>query len=110
MQRELVRKPVTPGAINLVQAKAIATAVEVNGTFSKRPQPDRLILTRWGYTTCTATSGSGLKIAGTRTTTSRQRTDQRGFREAIQTIVSFAAAPGGTRASMFARLPASSVM
>src|SRR5262245_46653602 len=61
-------KPVTPGAINLVQAKAIATAVEVNGTFSKRPQPDRLILTRWGYTTCTATSGSGLKIAGTRTT------------------------------------------
>ena len=68
MRRELVPKPATLGAINLVQATPIATAVGVDGIFNKHRLLDRLNPTGSGFTTCTATSGSGLRIAGTRTT------------------------------------------
>ena len=110
MRRELVPKPATLGAINLVQATPIATAVGVDGIFNKHRLLDRLNPTGSGFTTCTATSGSGLRIAGTRTTTLRQRTDQCGFGEATQTTVLSEAVPGGTRASKFARPSASSAI
>jgi formylglycine-generating enzyme required for sulfatase activity len=63
--------------------------------------------TRWGFTTCTATSGNGLRIAGTRTTTALRRTDQPGCGTAIQASASSAAVPGATRASSSARPSAS---
>ncbi len=84
-----------PGA----RATPIVTAAAVNGTSDKRRPLDRLSRTRWGFTTCTATSGSGLRIAGTRTTTVRQRTDPRGSGAAIQAFALSAAVPGATRAS-----------
>jgi Sulfatase-modifying factor enzyme 1 len=62
----------------------------------KRLPLDRSSRTRWGFTTCTATSGSGSRIAGTTTTTMRQQTDQRGSGVAIKASVSSAAVPGAT--------------
>src|SRR5262249_35325563 len=56
-----------------------------------------------GFTTCTATSGSGLRTAGTRPTTARRRTDWRGCGTAIQATASSAAGPGATMASSCAR-------
>src|SRR5262249_54476397 len=64
----------------------------------------------WGFTTCTAAPGSGLRIAGTRPTTVRRRMDRRGSRAAIQASGSSAAVPGATTASASARRPASGAM
>jgi formylglycine-generating enzyme required for sulfatase activity len=77
-----------------------------DGISNKRRPLDRLSPMGWGFTTCTATSGSGLRIAGTRPTMVRQPTDQRGSAVAIQTFVWFAAVPGATRASSSARASA----
>ena len=50
----------------------------VTGISNKRRPLDRLNRIARGCTTCMAMSGSGLRIAGTRTTTLRRPTDQRG--------------------------------
>ena len=50
--------------------------------------------TRLAFTTCTAMSGSGLRMFGTTTTKVRQRTDRPGSKAAISRAVPSAAAPG----------------
>src|ERR1700730_414422 len=74
----------------------IATAAAANGIANKRHPLDRASRTRLGSTTCTAMSGSGLRIAGTTTTTVLLRTDQHGSDVTIQTTLSSAADPGAT--------------
>ncbi len=81
-----------------------------HGISSKRHPLDRSSQTRSGFTTCTATSGSGLRITGTTVTRVRQRTDQHGFGAAIQVSASSAVAPGASRASSCARPYASSAI
>src|SRR6516225_11928845 len=73
----------------LAVAARIATAAAADGT-ANRPLPsDHSSQTLSGFTTCSATSGNGLRIAGTRTTTARQRTHRRGFAAAIRTTALF---------------------
>jgi hypothetical protein len=71
-------------------------AAAANGIANKRRPLDRSSRTRLGFTTCTAMSGSGLRIAGTTTTTVLLRTDQHGSDATIQATLSSAADPGGT--------------
>jgi tripartite-type tricarboxylate transporter receptor subunit TctC len=61
-------------------------------------------------TTCMATSGSGLRTAGTGTTTARRLTDQPGSGAATQVFVSSVAVPGATRANSSVRPSASGAM
>src|SRR5208337_3068916 len=46
----------------------IAMVAAVNGVSARRRPPDRLSRMPLEFTTCTATSGSGSRISGTRTT------------------------------------------
>ena len=103
MPHGLARIPTIPGATMLALVTPIATAAAANGISSKRPPLDRSNQTHMGFTTCTATSGSWLRIAGTRTTTAHQWTDQHGFRAAIQATASSVVAPGATKANSSAR-------
>jgi hypothetical protein len=98
------------GAMILVWATPTAMDAAVNGISNKRRPLDRLNRIGRGCTTCMAMSGSGLRIAGTRTTTLHQLTDQRGSGAVIIASGSSAAVPGATRASSSAPPSASGAM
>src|ERR1700680_2875829 len=90
----------------LARATQTATAAAANGTSNKRRPLDRSSRTGLGFTTCTATSGNGLRIAGMRATTGRQQTDQPGSKGAIRVTVLSAAVPGATNPTTSALPPA----
>jgi hypothetical protein len=105
MPRGLAPRPAIPGAMTQARATPIATAAVANGIANKRRQLDRSSRTRLGFTTCTAMSGSGLRIAGTTTTMARLWTDRPGSKAAIPRSVSSAAVPGSSILSFSARPP-----
>jgi hypothetical protein len=94
----------------LAWAMPIAMDAAVNGIFNRRRPLDRLSRIGGGSTTCMAMSGNGLRIAGTRTTTLRQLTDQRDSKTVTLASGSSAAAPGATRANLSVRPSASVAM
>jgi hypothetical protein len=62
------------------------TAVRMDNTEERPSLLDRFLLTRSVSTTCTATSGSGLKTVGTETTTVRPRTAPRGEVASVRAV------------------------
>ena len=94
----------------LAWAMPIAMDAAVNGTSNSLRPSDHLGRIGRGSTTCMAMSGSGLRIAGTKTTTLRQLTDRRGSGAATLASGSFAAAPGAMRVNLFVRPSASGAM
>jgi hypothetical protein len=68
------------------------TAVRMDNTEERPSLLDRFLLTRSVSTTCTATSGSGLKTVGTETTTVRPRTAPRGEVASVRAVF-FVAGP-----------------
>ena len=68
----------TPGATTSAKATPIAMAAAASGTTSRRRRSARSSRMPSASTTCTATSGSGSRTAGTRTIRVRRMTARRG--------------------------------